>query len=379
MDVDDTHSTVSGSTPSGSSTMLSSMDGSPAPSLYSYRSDRDGHTMLREIAGRTLNTTNDLYLLPADEGEHVRLDKQHLVSLLSIGGLYIAVQEVRDALAPAVGRQRTILDLGCGGGNWAMGMAQEFPHAQVVGVDLAPTTVRPPPFNCRLPWVLEHYYNSFDVVHARCTANGVKDFERFVHEAAKCVRPGGVLLFMEGNLEIQNEQMTGQEAAFGDAAPGQSWLARSTFEAYNLMKARGSYVDAGMMLERWMLSCRDLTDVQSREIWTPVGPWKTGSTLEETQRLEMVGQLMRQNMKEYVRSCKPMFVATGYPPALIERFIEGTDKELDELSLRMYVKWHYAWSRRIVGPNHPFPAIDMSGAGNTITVDEYVAQTRNAH
>ena len=86
------------------------------------------------------------------------------------------------------------------------------------------------------------------------------------------------------------------------------------------MKSRGSYVDAGIMLERWMQGCPDLTDVHLRELLTPIGPWKTGMyaisfiillpqpfyhhayvcvgrTPEETQRLQMIGTLMRQNMK----------------------------------------------------------------------------------
>lgn len=42
------------------------------------------------------------------------------------------------------------------------------------------------------------------------------------------------------------------------------------------MKSRGSYVDAGIMLERWMQGCPDLTDVHLRELLTPIGPWKTG-------------------------------------------------------------------------------------------------------
>lgn len=42
------------------------------------------------------------------------------------------------------------------------------------------------------------------------------------------------------------------------------------------MKSRGSYVDAGLMLERWMQGCPDLTDVNLRELLTPIGPWKTG-------------------------------------------------------------------------------------------------------
>ena len=33
----------------------------------------------------------------------------------------------------------------------------------------------------------------------------------------------------EGNLEMQNENKTGMDIAFGDGGPGQSWLARATF------------------------------------------------------------------------------------------------------------------------------------------------------
>ena len=47
--------------------MQMSVDGTPAPSIYSYQSSRDGRALLREIAGRAVNSTNDLYLLPAGE------------------------------------------------------------------------------------------------------------------------------------------------------------------------------------------------------------------------------------------------------------------------------------------------------------------------
>lgn len=87
----------------------------------------------------------------------------------------------------------------------------------------------------------------------------VKNYEELVSEAGKCVRPGesqvltglqtpsrlpslkefcsdvmimigGVLLFTEGNLELQNESKTGgQDIAFGEGAPGHSWLARTLF------------------------------------------------------------------------------------------------------------------------------------------------------
>ena len=51
--------------PSSAQTIVTSNEGTPAPSIYSYSSSRDGRVFLREIAGRTLNAQNDLYLLPA--------------------------------------------------------------------------------------------------------------------------------------------------------------------------------------------------------------------------------------------------------------------------------------------------------------------------
>ncbi|QRV74816.1 hypothetical protein RhiJN_02831 [Ceratobasidium sp. AG-Ba] len=95
-----------------------------AASVYSFSSSRDGSAMLREAEGRIFNSQNELYYLPADELEYSRLDKQHLVHLLSNDGLVHkgAVGHVRAALDPnnptPDGSPRRVLDLGCGGGNW---------------------------------------------------------------------------------------------------------------------------------------------------------------------------------------------------------------------------------------------------------------------
>jgi len=234
-------------------------------------------------------------------------------------------------------------------------MAQEFPHAQVIGIDLAPTTTRPPPSNCRFEFDdftlgLEHYYGQFDLVHARSTANGVKDFEWLVQESALCLRPGGVLILIEGNFEILNEFGEVQERAYGEGGPGQSWFARICFEAYNTMKARGSHVDAGIMLERWMRNCRDLDQVGYRTLNIPLGPWEQGATEEETRQKEFMGTLMRQNMKEFARALKPTFLSNGYPPDLVDRFISGVDQELSELQLHMHLRYHHSWARRVQQP-----------------------------
>ena len=90
-----------------------------------------------------------------------------------------------------------------------------------------------------------------------------------------------------------NEHRVPQEIAFGEGAPGQSWFARMCFgtlfnaiplpslsldaEAYNSMKTRGSAVDSGIMLQRWMEESPDLAFVKYDTKWIPIGPWETGT------------------------------------------------------------------------------------------------------
>lgn len=61
-----TETTSREGTTAGESAQMS-LDGTPAPSNYSFSSSRDGRSLLRELEGRVLNSTNDLYMLPAGE------------------------------------------------------------------------------------------------------------------------------------------------------------------------------------------------------------------------------------------------------------------------------------------------------------------------
>jgi SAM-dependent methyltransferase len=71
------------------------------------------------------------YVLPNDMGEINRLDFQHYMMRYALKGNYGA---------PISSNPRRILDVGCGTGRWAIEMAQLFPRASVVGVDITPPT-----------------------------------------------------------------------------------------------------------------------------------------------------------------------------------------------------------------------------------------------
>lgn len=336
-----------------------------AASVYSFSSSRDGSAMLREAEGRIFNSQNELYYLPADELEYSRLDKQHLVHLLVNDGLVHRgiADRVRAVLSSnnltQDGSPRRVLDLGCGGGNWAISMALEFPHAEVVGVDLAPNTTRPPPPNCRFEFDdfnlgMSHYHGMFDVVHARSSANGVADFKDFINDMGLCLRPGGIILVVEGDLQLFSHTREPQEIAYGDGDPNKSWMARMLFEAFNTMKARGSHIDANINLYSWLCQNPLFQDEDWAKIFAPIGPWERGRTAVETRKLETVGELMRQNALAFVRALKPLLLSEGYSPETVDRFIAGTDRELAQLSVHMYVQWHYAWAVRKSDPEPNF-------------------------
>jgi ubiquinone/menaquinone biosynthesis C-methylase UbiE len=71
------------------------------------------------------------YALPADGEEINRLDFQHYMLRFAFQGNFAA-----PILRPA-----SILDVGAGTGRWAMEMAQAFPDANVIGLDVKPPAV----------------------------------------------------------------------------------------------------------------------------------------------------------------------------------------------------------------------------------------------
>jgi len=83
------------------------------------------------IAGR-VRSVGVPYVLPRDMEEVNRLDFQHYMLRYAFQGLY----------AVPLRNPRDILDVGTGTGRWAREMAQLFPRAKVVGLDIAPPAVR---------------------------------------------------------------------------------------------------------------------------------------------------------------------------------------------------------------------------------------------
>lgn len=142
------------------------------------------------------------YVLPKDMDEVNRLDFQHYMMRYGLRGNYAA----------PIGAPDSILDVGSGTGRWAIEMAERFPHARVVGVDVAPS-----PASAGADWeqpsanysftqgnVLEGLSfadATFAFTHQRYMIGAIPgdQWPRVVGELARVTRPGGWIEVVEAD------------------------------------------------------------------------------------------------------------------------------------------------------------------------------------
>lgn len=328
--------------------------GSPTrpPSVYSFHSSVDGR-LLREVHGRAFNSSVETYLLPADDEEQSRLDMQHHALVCFLGGLFPWPDKVREALRPQPGYTPGILDIGTGSGIWAIQMARKYPHAEVVGLDLAPPLVPLDsiPENCRFELddanlSLSHYANSFDVVHARASDPGIKDFDTFLYNMAEILRPGGVLILGSGDPQFYDENVE-PLPIISEGQPRFRWIQRVFAAVYSAYKGTGAIVDWPRTWHKMIEGNPNYEHVTTWQMKMPLGPWPQGLSMEHKRG----SILLRNNLINILGSFTPLLLQDGYKLETIERWKQETEKELLEMRLHSYANWTWTicQKRRDVG------------------------------
>lgn len=315
---------------------------SPAPSLYSLTSS-DERLILREAYGRMVNSQIESYFLPADYEEHRRLDLQHQVYTMALGALYPAAPLVRWALRPRPDRRPAIMDVGTGSGSWAVDMAKEFPYCDVVGVDLVPPRfVGPLPENCRFEiddanLGFSHYRETYDVVHARAVSMGVRDFPAFLRELATTLRPGGMLILGDGEMQLYDEQRHPLQYSERDS----SWTQRIFFAAYNAMRNRGGSIDSHSMSPTWLRAVETLAEVGWDKVFIPIGPWIYANDKER-----VLAEMLRANTLAFISGLGPLLLSEGYLKESVEKMQREASLEIQELRVHLYTRWSFAWAMK---------------------------------
>ncbi|KAI6036265.1 S-adenosyl-L-methionine-dependent methyltransferase [Pisolithus microcarpus] len=280
------------------------------------------------LYGRRFNVLSQTYPLPADDEEVRRSELHHRILQFLFGGKNY-VGPMKEVLTPREGKERCrILDLGTGGGFWAIDLADEFPTAEVIGVDLAPIQPREVPENCTfelcdldqffLPYPSEH----FDVIHARFMHTGISNYPRFLNEIARMLRPGGLVILIEPDAEPIADGKTATELTRSGQPSGmRGWFA--LWEAY-AQCLHDKRIDAKVpaQLSTLLTNTRAFDKIVTQEGNIPIGFWPKDPVALT------IGQLAWMNYDIMLPALKPLFLSAGMKEWEAKKLIEEAQQDL---------------------------------------------------
>ncbi|KAK4940353.1 hypothetical protein LTR28_009166, partial [Elasticomyces elasticus] len=206
----------------------------------------------------------DQYMYPCDEDEKERLDVLHKLFKVARQG---TLHSTRISKGPD---QARILDLGCGTGFWAMDMGDEYPNAEIIGVDLV--NIQPPsippatrfriPFDYESPWALGR--DSWDLIHLQLGCGSVASWPDLLYKIFTHLKPGvGCFELVEIDYKPRCDDGT-----LAPDSPLVQW--------YNYLEdatGRASRPIAYPQNMRQMLTGAGFTDIEHKTIALPYNEW----------------------------------------------------------------------------------------------------------
>lgn len=233
------------------------------------------------------------YGLPVDDDEQDRNDLQHCKFMLLLGD--------KLHLAPIAENPQSILDLGTGSGIWAIDMADKFPTARVIGVDLAAVQPQWVPPNCQFEiddveddWAFGT--DKFDFIHGRDFMLAIRDWDRLIEQCFAHLKPGGY-------LEVSGTWI--HPSSDDNTLPDDSAYAEFGRIIRRIGDKIGALIDAPLTWKSRMEKA-GFEEVQEKSFKVPTSPWP------KDPRLKKIGALELANFEEGAHA----FIIRGYTTIL---------------------------------------------------------------
>ncbi|KAI0181628.1 S-adenosyl-L-methionine-dependent methyltransferase [Hypoxylon sp. FL1284] len=271
------------------------------------------------------------YHFPNDDAEQEREDMQHaMVMLLCDGKLHYA----------PLRNPQSVLDIGTGTGIWAIDMGDEYPEAEILGIDLSPIQPLWVPQNVQFlvdnveeEWVQPA--NSLDYIHSRQMAPTIRDWPRIIAEAyqARALKPGGWLEIQDLKCEVRCDDDTLGE---GDAC---ALYAKTLMRA--LSRLNIDFNGAVANYTRWMREA-GFVNVHEMTLKAPLGTWP-----KDPQQAK-IGLYTRNMIYDGLHgfSIGPFTRGLEWTPEEVEVFLVDIRKALLKSSAHIYLPFFTVYAQK---------------------------------
>ncbi|EKG20592.1 Methyltransferase type 11 [Macrophomina phaseolina MS6] len=229
--------------------------------------------------------------------------------------------------------------MGTGTGKWALDLADEFPDATVVGVDLSPIQPTWVPPNTQFyiddlesDWVYDDEDDKFDFIHGRGLAGSIGDWAKLYAQAYANLKPGGWIEVQEYEGRLASDDGSLERAPFLKRWEAVMDEASSKF---------GKRFDVAEQQKRF-LEDAGFVDVRDDVYKVPIGTWPKDLKLKE------LGRFQREQM---VLCVEPFTLALltrvlCWSNVETQALMNGVQKELRDSSLHNYSRFHFVYGKR---------------------------------
>ncbi|OBT51722.1 hypothetical protein VE04_07555 [Pseudogymnoascus sp. 24MN13] len=271
------------------------------------------------------------YGLPMDDTELNRLDMSH--------AKYYGLIEKKRFLAPIGDSPQKILDLGCGTGIWCIDVADEYPSAEVIGVDIAPTQPEWVPPNCRFelddmerPWMWKE--NSFDFIFCRDLLLACRDFPKLIDQCYTSVPP----LLPPSNLPIP-------------IANPNSHVKPGGYVEFQAVTACIGSDDNTLPVDGSFQKFADNLNKSAKIFGTPIDDplrWKGRLRRARDPRMKVLGAWEMENLLSNLEgmTMRVFQKALGWTPEEVSVFLVGVRKEIRDRSIHAYWPYYTVYGRK---------------------------------